>query len=74
MKPHIGSLFHDPLVVFAERGDDQFNGLFANFADLQSHMSQDKAGDTIIADGHGDSLTLTHVAMATLQAHDFLLG
>ena len=50
------------------------NGLFANYTDLQSHMSQDKAGDTIIADTHGDSLTLTHVAMATLQAHDFLLG
>ena len=50
------------------------NGLFANFTDLQSHMSQDKAGDTVITDTHGDSLTLTHVAMATLQAHDFLLG
>ena len=30
------------------------NGLFQNLADLQNHMSQDKLGNTIITDGHGD--------------------
>ncbi len=50
------------------------SGLFSGFADLLSHSSQDKAGDTIIADNHGDVLTLTHTAMTALQASHFLLG
>jgi Big-like domain-containing protein len=50
------------------------SGLFSSFTDLLHHSSQDKAGDTIIADNHGDVLTLTHTAMTALQASHFLLG
>src|SRR5262249_1988664 len=49
-------------------------GLFANYTDLHNHMSQDSSGNTIIADGHGDTLTLLHVSMAHLQSADFFLA
>ena len=48
-------------------------GVFRDFADLQSHMTQDKLGNTIIADGHGDSLTLSHTVIANLHANDFII-
>ena len=49
------------------------HGLFENFADLQNHMTQNSVG-TVITDDQGDHVTLSHVAMAALQAHSFLIG
>ena len=48
-------------------------GTFADFADLMQHATQ-SGTSTIIADTHGDSLTLQHVALAHLTAGDFILS
>ena len=50
------------------------HGLFQSFADLQAQMSQDKAGNTIIHDSHGDTLTLAHTTITSLHANDFILA
>lgn len=50
------------------------HGLFRDFADLQSHMTEDaKTASTTISDGHGNSLTLNHTLIAQLHASDFIL-
>jgi hypothetical protein len=48
--------------------------LFTSFADIMNHATQDKSGNTIIADGHGDTLTLNHATMASLHPNDFMLA
>jgi Big-like domain-containing protein len=65
--PHSQLNTNNDTIVFS-------GGLFANYTDLLHHMSQNRSGDTIITDGHGDTLTLLHVSMAQLQSSDFLLS
>jgi Big-like domain-containing protein len=63
--PHSQLSTNNDMISFA-------GGLFSSFADLQQHMTQ--AGSaTVITDGHGDTLTLLHVSMASLHPTDFLL-
>jgi hypothetical protein len=49
------------------------HGLFQDFADLQSHMSQDSKGNTVISHGQGDMLVLSHIMIVNLHANDFIL-
>jgi serralysin len=48
--------------------------IFASVADLLSHTT-DTVNGAVINDTHGDTITLTHVTLAQLQAHpgDFYL-
>ena len=49
-------------------------GLFTSFTDIMNHATQDKLGNTVIADGHGDTLTLSHTLVANLHANSFVLA
>jgi hypothetical protein len=66
---------NDTIVAFGDAGSNQdeivFDSLvFASFAEVQAAMQQVGA-NTIIADGAGNSVTLSNVAMANIGADDF---
>ena len=44
----------------------------ASFADLQSHLADDSAGNAQITLGDGETITLTGIDMSALTASDFV--
>lgn len=64
---------HDTITDFGAGDTIQLDhGLFANFHALESHLSSDGHGGTIITADADDTITLQHVSMAHLHASDFL--
>ena len=69
------SFGHDTVTDFAPAGAGHdviilLASMFANFAAVQSHMTQ-SGSDVVISDGLGDAITLSNVLTTNLSAGDF---